>query len=378
MLNKIKNNVALHYLNSKGWKTNRKIIVIESDDWGSIRMPNLKTFSKSLNLGIPLNKCPFNSFDTLANADDFTALFEILNKYKGKNGNSPVITANTIMANPDFKRISASGYKEYYYEPFINTLDSYYPGQNVFSKWQEGMENKIFYPQFHGREHLYVKRWMNFVHKKSDETFYAFQNNFFGISTNLTKENRGTYLAALDFEDITEIEGQKTIIKEGLQLFYDIFNYKSESFIAPNYTWHSKLEPYLKEMGVETLQGGRAHREPIEGQGTEVIKHHMGEVNKSEQIILVRNVEFEPSINRTIDWHKYVINQIKNAFLWKQPAVISSHRLNFIGGLQESNRKQNLNILEGILKEILNKWPDVEFMTSDKLGKLIKSEIQNG
>jgi hypothetical protein len=138
------------------------------------------------------------------------------------------------------------------------------------------------------------------------------------------------------------------------------------------------LEPYLKELGVETLQGGRAQRLPVEGLGTKVKKHFMGELNNSEQILLVRNVELEPSINQGIDWHRYVISQIKNAFLWKQPAVISTHRLNYIGSLQEGNREQNLLLLEGLLKEITEKWSHVEFMTSDRLGELIKRDGQNG
>ncbi len=378
MFNKLKQNVSLHYLNSQGWKTNRNIIVIESDDWGSIRMPNKDVYKKCLEKGLKVNNCPFNTFDTLANNDDFTAIFKSLLKYRDKNGNTPIITANTIMANPDFERIAESKFAKYSYEPFTKTLEDYYPGQNIFSRWQEGMEQNLFHPQFHGREHLYIKRWQKFLFENSEESLFTFQNSFFGISTNITKENRGTYLAALDFENLNEIEGQKDILREGLQLFKNTFNYNSKSFIAPNYTWHEKLEPYLKELGVETIQGGRAQRVPSEGHSTSVRKHKMGEYSGSGQVFLIRNVQFEPSINKNINWHKYVISQVQNAFLWKQPAIISSHRLNFIGSLHENNRTQNLILLEGILSEILKKWPNVEFMTSDKLGQLIKEETTNG
>lgn len=33
--------VIKNFSNLPGWRTNRKIVVIESDDWGSIRMPSL-------------------------------------------------------------------------------------------------------------------------------------------------------------------------------------------------------------------------------------------------------------------------------------------------------------------------------------------------
>lgn len=37
-----------------GWCTNKKIVVIESDDWGSIRMPSLSSFEKLEKLGLDL------------------------------------------------------------------------------------------------------------------------------------------------------------------------------------------------------------------------------------------------------------------------------------------------------------------------------------
>ena len=46
MINKIKQNI----LNIPGWRTNRKIIVLESDDWGSIRMSSKQVFDKFLEL----------------------------------------------------------------------------------------------------------------------------------------------------------------------------------------------------------------------------------------------------------------------------------------------------------------------------------------
>ncbi len=36
----VKTFLAKNYVNFRGWKTKRKIVVIESDDWGSIRMNN--------------------------------------------------------------------------------------------------------------------------------------------------------------------------------------------------------------------------------------------------------------------------------------------------------------------------------------------------
>ena len=60
--NTLKSLLTVHASNIPGWRTKRKIVVIESDDWGSIRMPSLKVFETlnqvikeyGLNLDSPL------------------------------------------------------------------------------------------------------------------------------------------------------------------------------------------------------------------------------------------------------------------------------------------------------------------------------------
>lgn len=55
MLEKLRKTINRHYRNLSGWKTNRKIIVIESDDWGSIRMPSKEVYELFLSKGFPID-----------------------------------------------------------------------------------------------------------------------------------------------------------------------------------------------------------------------------------------------------------------------------------------------------------------------------------
>ena len=66
-------------------------------------------------------------------------------------------------------------------------------------------------------------------------------------------------------------------------------------------------------------------------------------------------------------------NNINYSFLLKKPAIISSHRLNFMGGLNLKNREENLMLLEELLSNIIRKWPQVEFFSSDDLGNIINN-----
>jgi hypothetical protein len=54
-----------------------------------------------------------------------------------------------------------------------------------------------------------------------------------------------------------------------------------------------------------------------------------------------------------------------------RPAIISTHRINFMGSIFPSNRDANLKLLNSLIKQLINKWPDIEFMASDTLGDLI-------
>lgn len=178
MLKYIKQNL----FNIPGWHTNRKIIVIESDDWGSIRMPSKKVYRDLLKEGIRVDLCPYNKFDNLASSIDLETLFNTLTSFKDSKGNHPIITANTNVANPDFNKIDVNNYEEYYYEPFTKTLEHYYENDNVFEYWKKGMHDKLFYPQLHGREHVNPIIWMNLLRNNHIEIKKAFNLRTFGLS----------------------------------------------------------------------------------------------------------------------------------------------------------------------------------------------------
>jgi hypothetical protein len=105
MINNLKSTLSHTLLNLPGWHTSRKIVVIESDDWGSIRMPSREVYEKLLKKGIRVDNDPYNKFDSLASEQDLETLFDVLKKFNDKNDNHPVITANTVIANPDFNLI---------------------------------------------------------------------------------------------------------------------------------------------------------------------------------------------------------------------------------------------------------------------------------
>lgn len=374
MLQSLKKNIGRTIVNLKGWRTDKKIIVFESDDWGSIRMPNKQVYDLFQEKGFDLSNNPYCQYDTLANSNDLEALFEVLLKHKDQIGNHPVITANTVVANPDFEKIKESGFQEYYYKPFTETIKEYYPEEDVFTLWKVGIKKKIFMPQYHGREHVNVALWLNFLRENNTVFMNAFDMGFWGLPNNLYTEKKNNIQASYDSASIENLNFYKKSIEEGLILFEKIFNFKSSTFIANNYTWSSSLNETLLKCGVSAFQGMKYQKEPTIKGVKKLILNFTGKYNEFGQLYLVRNCVFEPSqMPKSFNNIEDCLKSISSAFKFKRPAIIACHRLNFIGAIRAENRNQNLEMFDELLTKIINKWPDVTFMSSDQLAHLIKN-----
>lgn len=366
---------TINFINKRrGWNTDRKIIVIESDDWGSIRMPSRETYERLLNHGIRVDKSGFCKNDSLATEEDLELLFNLLLSHRDCNNNPLIITANTLLANPDFDKIRESGFEKYYYKLITESFKENKDTENSLEIWEKGMDDNIFLPQFHGREHLNVERWMRFLRGNYPETKFAFDNNVYGISTNMTSEKRKSFLPAFDFDTLDQEKKLKEIANDGLKLFNQIFGFKSKSFIAPNYIWAKSLEETLYENGVKYIQGLYLKKIPLINSKNYKIKgRYLGKTNKFNQIDLIRNVIFEPYSDSNIDWVGKTLKGIDDAFKNKKPAIISSHRVNFIGRINQENRNNTLRIMNNLFKEVKRKWPNIEYMNSVQLGDLISN-----
>lgn len=355
-----------------GWRTDRHLVVIESDDWGSIRMPSKTVYKEFLKHGVRVDKDPYCRYDSLATSSDLERLFEALCSVKDKNGNPAVITANTLSANPVFDKIADSGYNNYFYEPFTETLKNSPSHADVFNVWQQGMREGVFHPQSHGREHLNVKKWLSALREQHPSTLLAFQLGTWGLTWQADPSIGTYYMGAFDSglkEDLAEYE---TIITDGLQLFNTIFEYPSRSFIATTYTWNPRIEPVLVRNGVKYIQSTIAQKIPVDDKKIIVRRRcFQGSKSKAGLVRLMRNCYFEPSIDSRFDWVGDCLNRIENAFKWGKAANICAHRLNFIGSIESKNTDRTIPMLKVLLKEIIIRWPDVEFVTSDQLGDII-------
>lgn len=371
--NTIKSYLRSNLSNLPGWRTKRKIIVIESDDWGSVRMPSIETFNYLSAKGLDLTSQDsrrYNVNDTLAGKEDLTALFDTLIKHKDKNNRSAVFTPVSVVANPDFKKIKEDNFKQYYFEPFPKTLERYQGDNAAFQLWREGIQQKIFIPQFHAREHLNVAEWMRALQSSDRETLLAFDHGLWGFNNKSISGSAISFQAAFDLYDTSDLAVQEIAIKEGLILFEELFGYKATYFVPPNGPFNNQLQKIAAEFGIRYMYSDRVQLEP-HGHGiNRKLYHWLGQKNQHNQTLITRNCFFEPSMEGK-EWVGSCMKNIETSFCWRKPAVISSHRVNYVGALHLSNRINGLKKLDQLLQSILNNWPDAEFFTSQELGDFI-------
>lgn len=368
---KVKTIIQRSLSNLFGYNTSKKIIIFESDDWGSLRINSKETFENLRRKGIKVSDDPYAKYDRLERYDDLSHLFEILDKYRDRNGNPPCITTNFLTANPNFEKIRESNFTNYFYINLNESYEKYSDGQKLIDLLHEGISQKLIYPQFHGREHLNVPLWLRELQDGNEELLHAFEQEVFAVPISVKLNSKKNPTAAFDSLLKDDLQFYKNSIEDGLRLFNDFFGFSSKTMIAPSYIWSENIEKFANENGVKAFQGIPYQFFPQQDGKLKKRFHYTGQKNKLGQYYLVRNAFFEPSIYPNKDWVSECLKRIDLAFKFKKPAIIGMHRLNFIGSLDEKNRTNNLKMFEELLSKISQKWSDVEFVNS----ALLVSEI---
>lgn len=362
------------YIDFFGFHTKRKLLVIESDDWGSIRMPSRATLEHLQSVGdFPMSD-PFLRNDCLENEQDIMALLDVLSSVSDGRGRNAVLTANYAVANPDFDHICPQDAK-YVYEPFFRTYQKYYPQQNVLSCALEGFRSGCFFPQLHCREHMNVNRWMRDLVAGKADTVLAFKNQMIGVGASFSPENRFGYMDAFNgaFSCSYELDA---IINDAAALFKEAFGYVSKSFVPSCFVWDKRLEKSLLAQGVCGIQSGAFQYIPRDETTYRRRIHYTGERNKADQIYTVRNCLYEPAYGRPVDeCVESCFFEICRAFKRGKPAIINSHRLNYVSSIDPDNAKRNLSGLRILLRKVKDFFPEVEFVNSEELLMIIKERI---
>lgn len=364
-----------NYANFSAWKSDRQFIIFESDDWGGMRMPNPATLQTLLKTGLKVDDVSFNRLDGLEKKQDLELLLEVLDRHRDHRGNPAKFTCNMVLGNPDFEAIERNGFTEFVRE---SMFDSYqrYNGEDLKPLWNEAISKGLVQPQFHCREHLNSGLWIRDLRAGQPETKLCFQHRFFGLRTKTSSPVQKHYLAAYSAENEQELSEIQRITCDGLGRFEAMFGFRSKTFVACNYVLPIELERTLADGGVEGIQTRIKQTIPSiskQGQRTHV-RRFTGQRSSAGPRYMVRNALFEPYQNQHTDWVTLGLKEVSQAFRWRVPAIVSSHRINYTSAMSVAHRDLNLNGLGQFLTRVLKRWPNVEFISSDELVALMNNQ----
>lgn len=350
-----------------GPRVDRKFVIFSVDDYGNIRNSSKKAIENFTSKGYKLNSI-FDNYDALETEEDLLALFEVLNSVRDINNRPACFTPFSLSANIDFESIVQNNFEEYFFEDLVTTLKKLNES-NTYNLIKEGIKNKCFLPQFHGREHVNVPLFKKLLKEKNESLIFNIDQRSF--SKILDSDNKSLPNSIAFFgQDLDSIQEQKSIIETGITMFDSVYGYRPSNFMPPSATISSSLNPVLFNNGIKYFDTYRFKTSNSSLFKREYFFTGKNVFDKNSKYI-VRNVVFEPCNNKKIDSVALAINQIKSAFFLNKPAIISSHRVNFCGRIDENNRNFGLKNLKKLLFEIKKNWPDVEFISASELGEYL-------
>lgn len=364
IISSVRNRVLSDWYARKDYRTDRHIVVFESDDWGSIRMPRREGWEELLQMGYAVDRRPYERYDTLESPTDLEALFDVLRKHVDSNGNHPTITANMLMVNPDFEKIKQTRFLEYHYEPIADTYKRYFGDSGVLELMRQGIDEGVFMPQSHGREHFNVARWMKGLQGGDEDLLTSFQFGICGIAPKVHPEKGNLIMNALHVESDEEQYAIDCIVAEGLQLFKELWGFPSKTFVAPCYLWNERIEKVLANGDVRLIQTERFSKSTNK---TPRRYFYAGLRNPYGQVYSIRNCHFEPATRVGGESVKTMLLQVDKVFAQHKIAVFSTHRINYVGGIDERNRANTLEVLDLFLSQLVKEYPDIEFLSSNQL-----------
>ena len=366
----MKKTVLDNVKNLRGWRTPRKLVAFAVDDYANVRVDSREALERLSASGLDLSS-PFDHLDTVETRQDLEALFEVLDSVRDGRGRPAIFTAYAMSANPNFGRILGSGEK-YHYESASDTFSrlSYEQAaayEGAWALWQEGMVKSLIRPQFHGREHLNVDLFENKLRTKSPDLMANLGNkSLSGITGDPAMPGVG-FTEAFGLHDRSQLDRHREILREGLELFEKVWGFRSITFTPPAQKLHPSLFAVAEAGGFVSIDKPlRCVRAMGDGSERREI-NRSGRQRGQDHVTVVRNVVFEPTKDMGFDPVERAMQQISAAFRWHKPAIVSSHRVNYCGHIDESNRKRGLDALGTLLQQIVKRWPELEFISVDQL-----------
>ena len=339
------------------WRCLEPVVVFESDDWGLARQPCsefLRTY------GEPSGWAE----EQLETPEDLAGLYEVLENHRDTGGRPACFTPNFIVGNPDFEAISRDRFTHYYDIPIGQD-------ERLKKKWLEGMERKVFYPQYHGRTHFWPEAWLRDLRDSVPGAREMFNERYHG-GIALLKKHGWRYHAEYTDWKTGEQRGDDELrdwLKVGTDYFQQLFGFFPRSTIASHFVLTPEIARAWHAIGGQFFQGAGYRIVRLSDGRMHVVTHALGERSPEGLLLTRRTAKFEPRFEKSSYDVAGALREVELCFRSNIPVIIDTHRINYTGRW----RQDSLRSLDSFLCGLQKYKP--RFLTSVELGEAID---QNG
>jgi len=359
---------TINYLKNLSYKSvGDKVLVIECDDWGSIRMPSLHVKNELEKVGCNFTN-RYDNFDCLESNEDLDELQTVLANHKDVYGNSAVLTAFFCVANLDHKKIIDSGFQKIHYIIYDELARK--ESSELICNWKNAINRNLLSLEYHGFIHINIPALLQVLERNDDLYINAFAKGYFYTPSSFLADQIKSLRPELFYYIPDEFELIRKNLINGIAHFKRIFEVSPTVFAPTNGIYTHKFNEVLFNNGINYIYLNWVFNSVgVDG----VIKkkfHNIRMSKKNNPRFYSRNCYFEPS-DQSYNGIELTLSQIDSAFKANRPAIISTHRVNFVGGLSKINRDIGLNELNKLLTEVKKRWQDIQFLSSSELLKKI-------
>ena len=349
-------------------------IVFESDDWGLCGEGRDQQVQSDLvskgyvdidsNFLAPMYK------NTLESESDLDNLSNSLAKFKDRLGRSPIFTANMVVSNPDFERIKQNRFSQYFAIPISKGFPTgWHDWATTVRGWKKAINRKVWLPEYHGFSHFNYRNWIRGLGKGDQRLMDFFNRSMVTYSVRFrVLSEYGVHIGnRWDFQSFGE---QYSDICAGFDIFNSLFGRFPRTTIPPNNVWNPDTYRAFLKSKVRFIQSEK-----------ESLKSNLGARNTNISLIpdvfnsillrfsslckQYRNVHLEYNDEN----ESAAVVSSTNCFVSGVPAIVGTHRVNYVSGVDPNLPRKNLKRLENYLHSVLEN-ENVVFLSDNELFQL--------
>lgn len=337
-----------------GFTFSRPLVAIQSDDWGRVGVRDREGYELLRSNGVALGEHPYDQY-SLESGEDVEALVAMLAQHRDSVGRSCCMTLNFCVANLDFTKMRAQGFKHIELLPLSKGLPGKWSRPGLFDAYRSGIRNGVFYPAMHGLTHfcpVTVERVLVKGGERPEllrvlwdaETPYIYwRMPWIGYEYwNPERPRRG----------FVSLELQRVQVRKGWECFSALFGIAPVSACAPGYRANADTRRAWAECGIRVAQNGP---------GAGLTAPFM---DNNGILQLHRTIDLEPS-QHEVDAAKY-LEIAESCFSRGLPLIISTHSINFHSTLKDY-RTATLRTLDSLLSALEKKYSELLYVNDQDL-----------